>query len=121
MVKESFPEACATSLPEGQHLCSLSHRQPQKQVLGPWVGRPMVYALFAHTRVLRKASENRRDLFKRASHGRRNDLCRGARGISGTFCEKCYLGICSHGDGSGANSREREETVIGREEVSCTP
>jgi len=31
--------------------------------------------------------------------------------ISGTFCEKCYLGICSHGDGSGANSREREELL----------
>ncbi|CAE7507570.1 Sema5b [Symbiodinium pilosum] len=35
----------------------------------------------------------------------------GAAGMAGTFCQKCYLGLCSHGDGSGANSRERKELL----------
>lgn len=31
----------------------------------------------------------------------------GAKGVGSTFCRACYLGLCSHGDGSGRGSKER--------------
>ncbi|CAJ1423887.1 unnamed protein product [Effrenium voratum] len=34
-----------------------------------------------------------------------------AKGLDGTFCSKCYVGICSHGDGTGEFSKERTELL----------